>query len=212
MNSYGIRGIAHEWFSSYISNRKQYVKIGETESSMKTMTCGVPQGSTLGPLLFLLYINDLPNCSKKLLFRIFADDTNIFYSSNNINELEKTINDELKHILKYCNENKLSINFKKTNYMLIRSPKKKCNITIETCSIERKKKIKYLGVFIDERLQRDAQLKHVQNKIAKNTGVINKLRHFVSIHMLKQLYYALIYIYISLLKLWYNELGYCLCI
>ena len=100
---------------SYISDRKQYVKIGETESSMKTMTCGVPQGSTLGPLLFLLYINDLPNCSKKILFRIFADDTNIFYSSNSVNELEKTINDELKHVLKYCNDNKLSINFKKTN-------------------------------------------------------------------------------------------------
>ena len=64
------------WFSSYITNRKQYVKVGNTESCLKTITCGVPQGSTLGPLLFLLYINDLPNSSKKLTFRIFADDTN----------------------------------------------------------------------------------------------------------------------------------------
>jgi hypothetical protein len=116
---------------------------------MKTMTCGVPRGSTLRPL-FLLYINDLPNWSKKILFRIFADDTNIFYSTNSVNELEKTINDELKHVLKYCNDNKLSINFKKTNYMLITSLSKKCDITIKTCDIERKKKIKYLSAFIDE--------------------------------------------------------------
>ena len=78
---YGIRGLPHAWFSSYITNRKQYVKVGNTESSLKTITCGVPQGSTLGPLLFLLYINDLQRSSKKLTFRIFADDTNMFYSS-----------------------------------------------------------------------------------------------------------------------------------
>lgn len=197
INAYGIRGLTQKWFSSYITDRKQYVKIGDAESSMKTITCGVPQGSTLGPLLFLLYINDLPNCSKKLLFRIFADDTNIFYSSNNINELEKTVNGELKYVLKYCSDNKLTINFKKTNYMLITSPRKKCDITITTCNIERKPKIKYLGVFIDEHLQWDAQIRHIQNKISKNTGIINKLRHFVSIHMLKQLYYALIYPYLN---------------
>ena len=77
---YGIQGLPHAWFSSYITNRKQYVKVGNTESSLETITCGVPQGSTLGPLLFLLYINDFPRSSKKLTFRIFADDTNMFYS------------------------------------------------------------------------------------------------------------------------------------
>jgi hypothetical protein len=124
---------------SFIEKQKN---LFETESSMKTMTCGVPQGSTLGPLLFLLYINDLPNSSKKLLFRSFADDTNIFYSSNNINELEKTINDELKHILKYCNENKPSINFKKTNYMLIRLQYNNRNVQHRT-----KEKYKILRCF-----------------------------------------------------------------
>lgn len=74
--------------------------------------------STLGPLLFLLYINDLPNSSEKLSFRIFADDTNIFFTGNNPKEVEFTMNEEIKLVLKYCAINKLSVNFKKTNYML----------------------------------------------------------------------------------------------
>ena len=87
----------HAWFSSYITNRKQYmhVKVGNTESSLKTVTFGVPQGSTLGPLLFLLYINDFPRSLKKLTFRIFADDTNIFYSSKDPEQLQSGINEEL---------------------------------------------------------------------------------------------------------------------
>ena len=89
------------------------------------MVCGVPQGSSLGPLLFLIYINDIPNCSEKLSFRIFADDTNIFASSSNAAQLETLINQELKKVKEWCDINRLSINFKKTNYMIIKSAKKK---------------------------------------------------------------------------------------
>jgi len=84
---------------------------------MTTITCGVPQGSTLGPLLFLIYINDLPNSSGRLTFRIFADDTNIFFSGTNPKEVEFTMNEEINLVLKYCAINKLSVNFKKTNYI-----------------------------------------------------------------------------------------------
>ena len=86
---YGIRGLPLHWFTNYLTNRQQYVSLTGTESRKQTMVCGVPQGSSLGPLLFLIYINDIPNCSEKLSFRIFADDTNIFASSSNAAQLER---------------------------------------------------------------------------------------------------------------------------
>ena len=76
--AYGIRGIPLKWFTNYLFNRQQYVSLNSVESSKQTMNCGIPQGSSLGPLLFLLYTNDISNCSDKLNFRIFANDTNFF--------------------------------------------------------------------------------------------------------------------------------------
>ena len=148
----------------------QYVKIGDVESSMATITCVVPQGSTLGRLLFLLYINDMPNCSDKLSFRIFADDTNLFFASKNLKELESVMNNELKLVLRSCTINKLSVNLKKTNYnnMLITSPRKQVHININY--------IKYLGIYIDEHLNWKPQIQNINSKIAKNIGIINKLR------------------------------------
>ena len=160
---------------------------------METITCGVPQGSTLRPLLLLLYINDLPNFSEKLSFRIFADDTNIFFTSSNPNEVEFTMNEEIKLVLKYCTINKLSVNFKKTNYMLITSSKKKIHLNIH--NIDCKSYIKYLGIYLDKHLQYESQIHHLNNKLVKNVGIINKLRHYLDFHMLKQLYYTLIYPY-----------------
>ncbi len=116
--------------------------MGNVESNKLQMTCGVPQGSTLGPLLFLPYINDMPNCSKKLSFRIFADDTNIFYSSTNIWEVESVMKEELTNIQHYCAINKLSINLKKTNFMIISAKRK----VLQPIHITEMDYIKYLGV------------------------------------------------------------------
>ena len=97
---YGFRGTQHSWFTSYLSDRYQYVSVGSSESSKQLITHGIPQGSTLGPLLFLLYENDITNSSEKLSFRLFAEDTNIFISSSDPKELERTVNAELIKVKK----------------------------------------------------------------------------------------------------------------
>ena len=125
LEEYGVRGLPLKWFDSYLSNRKQYVSLQNAKSSEQTITCGVPQGSSLGPLLFLIYINDISNSSEKPSFRLFADDTNIFASSKKLKDLEDTVNQELALVKRWCDVNKLSINMKKTNFMIIKSAQKR---------------------------------------------------------------------------------------
>ena len=175
-------------FYSYLTNRVQFVQIGNVKSDVLTVKCGIPQGSTLGPLLFLLYINDLPNCSDILQFRIFADDTNIFYSAKSPNILQRVINEELNKVYQYCSANKLSINFKKTNYMLITS-KPRNNTLIHMPNITHMSCIKYLGVYIDEHLDWQNQITYFNNKIAKNVGILFRLRYHLNMQMLTNLYY-----------------------
>ena len=205
MERYGIRGVSLQFFANYLANRQQYVQMGNTVSSEQTMTCGIPQGSSLGPVLFLIYINDLPNCSSALSFRIFADDTNVFTSARDLKTLKKIVNSELKKVKIWCDVNRLSINFSKTNLMIIKSPKKKddqVNINNESADgtinvLQRKQKIKYLGVLLDETISFNHHISYICTRIERNNGIMSKLRHYLTLLQVTQIYYSLIYPYIS---------------
>ena len=156
MNHYGIRGVSNDWFQSYLSNRNQYVSINGYESSLSVINCGVPQGSVLGPLLFLLYLNDLNQAIKFCKIHHFADDTNLLCLSNSIKKLNKLVNADLKHLLNWLNANKISLNVKKTGMKIFKSKQKKLegDLKIKLCGkrLYPTESFKYLGVKIDANL------------------------------------------------------------
>ena len=118
LEHYGIRGTALKWFASYLTDLQQYVSVNGHCSNYLNISCGVPQGSVLGPLLFLSYINDLPKSTKVLTFYLFADGTNIYFELSELILLEKTINKHLKKVKKWFDANKLALNISKTNFVL----------------------------------------------------------------------------------------------
>ena len=156
LEHYGIRGNMLDWFRSYLSKRKQYISINGQSSELLDITCGVPQGSVLGTLLFLIYINDLPNVSEVLNFYLFADDTNIYYESKTLKDIEKTINEELNKLFIWLNVNRLFLNIDKTNYIIFHpyntSMEGHITIKINNKVIDQKEYIKYLGVLMDSTL------------------------------------------------------------
>ena len=164
------------------------------------MKCGVPQGSILGPLLFLLYINDLQFASDLLDPIMFADDTNLFYSNKDINTAFLKVNDELQKINEWFISNKLSLNVKKNKYSFFHKPSKKDDIplvlpklNINNSEIARTESIKFLGVLLDENLSWKTHIKYIENKISKNIGILFKARPFLNKNSLLSLYYLYIH-------------------
>ena len=121
MEHYGVRGIPLKLFESYLSNRKQYVSVNGHTSDKLQVTHGVPQGSVLGPHLFLIFIDDLPNVSKFLQFYLFADDTNIYYESSDPLNIHRILNRELRKVRKWLEANRLALNIETTNFVLFHS-------------------------------------------------------------------------------------------
>lgn len=195
---YGVRGKAHEWFTSYLFDRSQYVCVNDVKSDLLPVTCGVPQGSILGPLLFLLYINDLNSVSKILTFIMFADDTNIFISGKDINKITQLINHELCTINNWFCANLLSLNVKKTSYILFGHKKlPDVDISINNQIVSRVHQTKFLGVIIQSNLKWHAHVLLIHSKISKTIGIMNKVKNVLSTPHLKVLYRSLIEPYLN---------------
>ena len=195
MEHYGVRGIALNWFTSYLSNRKQYVSVNGHTSEYLNISFGVPQGSVLGPLLFLIHINDLPSVSKYLRFYLFADYTNIYFEAKDLKTLQKIMNRELRHVKKLLEANKLALNIEENKLC--------CSLTEPIIlkfghkKITHANHVKFLDVLLDENLNWRSHLIELFRKLARLVGIFYKLRHYVPLDTLISIYYALFYPFLT---------------
>jgi len=201
LNHIGIRGSLYKWFVSYLSGRSQFVSIGVDSSSIRPNQLGVPQGSVLGPLLFTIFINDLPESCNLLNTILFADDATFLCSGKNIDEVARVMNSELEKIYNWLNLNRLSLNYKKTHYMIF-GPKILTNcistsIFINNISIDRVSIVTFLGFRLVDNLSWLEHIKFISCKISKIIGVLFKIRYKLTFNIMKKIYFCLIFPYLT---------------
>ena len=198
---YGIIGPALELFKSYFINRKQYVELENVKSNYIDITTGVPQGSILGPLLFIIYINDISSVSTLFKPIIYADDTTLFTTlstiknSNLTHDLTHNVNYELSKVCEWLKINKLSLNAKKTKYMLFHQPRKKVkilDIKIDDIKLDSVNEFCFLGIIFDQHLNWGNHVEKISSKISQTVGVMNKLKNTLPPNILQTIYNSLV--------------------
>ena len=186
--------------------------VNGSKSTELSVEIGIPQGSVLGPLLFLLYINDLPGASL-LLTKLFADDTCLIFSAATVDQLQISINLEMNKIHKWMVSNKLSINYSKTKYMLFHRQRTQnlFSLYINNNKIEKVNCIEYLGAKIDDKLTWREHIKHIESKLSSACGAIYRLRQTVSEEYVRTFYFAHAYFHLQYSILaWFNTSNQCL--
>ena len=198
LSKYGFKDNFLHFFESYLSYRTQFVKLGAHKSSCLPIKFGVPQGSILGPLLFLVFINDLPNASR-FFIKLFADDTFLCAQNSDVELLEKEVNEEINKVYEWLAANKLTLNISKSKFMIVSNKKSTLNnfqVNIKNHPLDQCDKYKYLGVIIDKNLTWKAHIEYVASKVSKVCGSLAKLRHSVNTKILIEIYHALVHSYV----------------
>ena len=198
LEKYGICCKELLFFKSYLTNRKQYCSIQNRNSSFKPVLTGVPQGSILRPLLFIIYMNDLPNCVQDAKVTMYADDTSVGNTSRRISDIKTNLIPDLLSVCDWLKANKLSLNTIKTELMFIGTTQNitKINnliaVRVDGKLIKRAKKVKYLGLVIDENMKWDEHVVYISSKIRRNLGVMKRLSNDIPLDSLVTLYLTLI--------------------
>lgn len=206
MNLLGIRGQCYDWFRNYLVNRRQFVRINNTCSSEKNVNCGVPQGSILGPSLFLLYINSISCLSLDGKIKLYADDTVLVYTGNNSSTIKAQIQNDLTKLEQWLVTHKLTLNVKKSSYMFIQKHKNEDRSSIDfgTKKLEYSSTIKYLGLYLDETLSWQAHTEILRKKLSAPIGILKRLSYSVPKYLVRSLYFCLIHCHLQYLTvLWY---------
>jgi hypothetical protein len=196
MEQYGVKDAELEWFRSYLSDRSQETKFYTKVSEAINVKLGVPQGSVLGPLLFILYINDIKNSIKFCKVNLFADDTLLYIATDNLQDAVNKINEDLASLSTWLGLNKLKLNIQKTKYMVItfkqNVPVNLFKVNIDGNELELVEDMKYLGVIIDNKLKFGKNVQQIEKKIGKKINFIRRLGNKLNKHSKMTLYNAII--------------------
>ena len=195
LEHYGIRGPALKWLKSCLSNRKQFVSINGSESSMQIMEHGVPQGSILGPLLFIIYINDIPEIAQFAKFILYADDANIILTADTIEQINEQLEILSKNLLKWVTSNGLVLNLKKTKYMIFtqtRYTELPRPLIISDTFIEQKHESRFLGVIMDDKLKWSQHITSVQSKMSRYVGFMYKIKKYLPLNARIQIFHSFV--------------------
>ena len=197
LQNLGFSNPVVNWFRSYLSSRAAVTSINNSTSNPKPVTVGVPQGSILGPLLFLLYINDLPQCLNHCKAILYADDTLLYHSARTVADLQHKINTDLESLSHWLNNNLLTLNNEKTKFMLFSNKKQAhshpdVTITMQNENIQREKTIKYLGITLSEDFSWHEHIDSMINKINQRLGVLRRIKNCLDLDTRCVLYTSLI--------------------